>query len=341
MYILGASVQFGPATLSLTLISRGICGIAEGLIGTAHHSMLARLASANSQKDLFMLYTLVESMGAALGPITSSTLLLSVAPLVPSLPQGAVPVLCMFVIHMLVFFLACLMPSTCEIEEVAGCSDELDEENAAETQAAAKGSQAHQRAQQILAVALVFLMYSIISGIESATSLVLELRYQWHVVNIGYAVSLCIMMFLPFYFIFQIFDGLLEQSTLMRLSLGGMALITLLLLPQTCSLLVQSWSNHCAWLIVLSDSLVYPLAALICGLSEGHAYDGALSRNETDQISRWMMVAGAVSYMGIPPLVRLLFDMGGLACFAIFQVSISVLAGLLNECRLSLATPAK
>ena len=111
MYMLGASVQFGPATLSLTLISRGICGIAEGLIGTAHHSMLARLASANSQKDLFMLYTLVESMGAALGPITSSTLLLSVAPLVPSLPQGAVPVLCMFVIHMLVFFLACIFDS--------------------------------------------------------------------------------------------------------------------------------------------------------------------------------------------------------------------------------------
>merc|ERR1719379_1081630 len=94
------------------------------------------------------------------------------------------------------------------------------------------------RSQYPLFVGLLFtcadaLLQLLATGLESATSLILEVEYTWNTIDSGYAVSLCICSFVPLYVLAQYLQKhrVLCQSTLLQLSLLVGWLMTWLLLP--------------------------------------------------------------------------------------------------------------
>ena len=107
------------------------------------------------------------------------------------------------------------------------------------------------------------------------------------------------------------------------------------LFPRACEVLPSDFlpgTSGCAWLIILSDALVYPLGFIVGGMAEGESYDG-LAAEQRDEMSRLTTLANSAAYLCVPALVPSLFESGGLGHFAGFQVGIAVVALCVNECR--------
>jgi uncharacterized membrane protein HdeD (DUF308 family) len=190
-------------------------------------------------------------------------------------------------------------------------------------------------------MAVVFLVMTalrgfVISGLEAATSLLLEDNYGWEPVAIGYAIGVCFLFSGPVKVMYNIFRDRLSTQGWIRLYTIVAIFAALLLFKTSCTLLGGS-KAACAGTLFAADSVLFPTLFLADALAAGSIVTSEFILPADSWFApNMIMLYRAIFVFGIgrvcaSPLARLIIDEGGRNAYAVQQITSTVIWLLLYE----------
>merc|ERR1740120_181206 len=160
------------------------------------------------------------------------------------------------------------------------------------------------------------------SGLEAATSLLLQAQYSWDTTTIGFAIGLCLLFSAPVKLIYNTFCNYLSTQSWIRLY----TMIAML----AAMLLFSCWGGGSTTLFV-ADSLLFPTLFLADALAAG----SVVASDNTLPADSWfspnmLMLYRAILVFGVgralaPPAARMIVAMGGRDAYAVLQLISTVL----------------
>jgi len=153
------------------------------------------------------------------------------------------------------------------------------------------------------------------AGLESTTTLALELRYHWPKLYVGMSVAGSYLLTIPLVLAFSLVK---EASTPATIA------IVLLLVQWLATFLLYPFSFFdSGWCLVVSDCFVFPLMALGDGMFIGRMDmlkfpEGSLFETNTRILIQGVLTNGCARLLG-PIMARLVYSKGGLMGYAIQQ----------------------
>lgn len=174
-------------------------------------------------------------------------------------------------------------------------------------------------------LAMACLRGFVISGLEAATSLLLETEFGWDPKEIGVAIGVCFLFCIPIKALHMQLQPTLRHTSWIFLFAMLSVIGSLLLFSFACDLPVLDMLG-CAYVLLLGDAVLFPALfmgdALTAGLlmqSQHLLPKGSWFDANHFLLYRNVLVAGIGRNIG-PPLARIQVDMGGQDSYATLQV---------------------
>jgi hypothetical protein len=318
IYFSSSLVPTGLPTLIVMFASRCIAGLVQSVMSIRSHTENARIQEETSSTKPFLVYTMAECFGNALGPLLTSFVFdaMEARSAIDKRSQNVIPSAVMFCVHsaaLTVLMWAQYGKDSEAPSEACIQSSSTDEsrESSLERAGATQINNAVLPAWQV-SVLVVTLLYAMFSVTESASALALEVRCGWSVAWIGYAIAGCFILYLPVTFLLDYVTRYMSDGTIVLSSLVAACIMTTPLFPQVPQMLqsLLPWKlEFCiAICIISSDVFVYPLACVANSISEARSY--TLAGPEHADLVSVFLEAATLVYMVSQPLARFLVDRG-------------------------------
>mmetsp|Transcript_7408 Transcript_7408/g.17528 ORF Transcript_7408/g.17528 Transcript_7408/m.17528 type:complete len:534 (-) Transcript_7408:41-1642(-) len=185
------------------------------------------------------------------------------------------------------------------------------------------------------ALAMAGMRGFVVSGLEAATSILLEIEYSWHRSAIGLAVGLSFLSIMPLKLVYNTVHDKLSPATWIRV----MALLSILgacLLFTHVSKALHLATQQNAQMILVADSILFPTIFLGDALTAGIV----MMSQHLFPVGTWLdanyvvvfrEICKGIGRTGGPPVARMTVGAGGQDSYALQQVILAVAFLLLLE----------
>eukprot|EP00746_Dinoflagellata_sp_MGD_P010635 gnl/MRDRNA2_/MRDRNA2_122014_c0_seq1.p1 gnl/MRDRNA2_/MRDRNA2_122014_c0~~gnl/MRDRNA2_/MRDRNA2_122014_c0_seq1.p1 ORF type:complete len:621 (+),score=61.00 gnl/MRDRNA2_/MRDRNA2_122014_c0_seq1:58-1920(+) len=336
MYVSSVFGESNQLSCFLLLASRSIQGLIRGVLECRVYRMFADTVPKHELRSISMGWVLSIALGTGLGPIASSLCLNYIAPLFPNDLRYVVPTLVVSVVHALALpVYHFIVPTSASLAETANM---IHEQNKGDT------ARRETRMGPLRAGALYLLICScvtlslLLGALESATSMILQIQYQWNNSSTGFVVGLCMLCYIPLHFALDMATSPRDQPVLLRAGLIISFLMAFFLLPEFCAFVhdhipfadTVSSSWGCALFIIVSDAIVWPLVQMCLGMVTGMALEWT-DPDAEDSTSQMITIAVTITYFVSSPLSRVLIEKQGVHSYAMLQIGLCTAAITLVE----------
>jgi hypothetical protein len=304
------------ASQVLLVFGRVICGFGQGFCALLNRVTIVRITPPENRVQQGVRYQFFTMLGMGLGPACAALARLGTA----SLPYAQIigiqhvgivgtgtQLISLFCIFML-------------LPNISKCADQLAMQDGGGDRVTAEDPppdpDSWQKKRLVLTTLVLLSVRSFIAaGLESTTSLALELRYKWPKFYVGTTVSGSYLLTIPLVLAFSYVKDASTPATLA---------IVLLLVQWLATFLLYPFSFFdSGWCLFASDCFVFPLMALGDGMFIGRMDmlkfpEGTLFETNTRILIQGVVTNGVARLLG-PITARLVYSEGGLLGYAIQQ----------------------